>query len=428
MHESRALARTLTSAFLASASISCGVQSDHSARVRVDTLSNGRVVVFNPGPAKEGTINAWQLEEDLRIGVSTAAQDDPYAFGELMSLALTHEGDIVVADRLWSEIRVFGPDGDFLRRFGREGDGPGEFAFLAGVVWDTASGVIWAVDVRHRRFMAFSIEGRFLDQHEYGTDTRNASIPWGGYADLTGNVYDNDPGNFEHLVRRTTSHTGRMAIVDSLALPTVEARTYRTERSFGVQVSVVPLSPRVRWTVAPDGWVWLGRSDEYRIHKVSFSGDTVRTVELDRPAARLRGWERDSIAAAAGLPPRLLPSVKPVMGSFRAAPDGWIWVAAPTDDGVQEWELFDEFGYHRGRAVSPVSLEALPRPVLGAGTITGVVKDDLGIAQIVRLKLGNPTDAQTYRAQSSDSRSRGPISRSAGASGFGVNLLIQPPL
>ena len=54
--------------------------------------------------------------------------------------------------------------------------------------------------------------------------------------------------------------------------------------------------------------------------------------------------------------------------------------------------------------------------------------EDIQRATIRRYRPGEATNAQTYRSQSSGSRSRGPISRSAGASGFGVNLLIQPPL
>ena len=349
---------------------------------------SGRVVVSNPAPSPDSTTEIWRLEEDLRIGAVTATDDDPYLFGNVMSFAATPDGTLLVADNLAGEIRVFDPDGGFLRRFGGKGEGPGEFALLAGVVWDQASEIAWVADATHRRFMAFTIDGELLGEHRYSSSNiRATTIPWAGYADHAGNLYDQDLGTPEHLVRRVTSATGAMTIVDSLALPTLEAPTYPVDQGFMVEVRTVPMSPIVLWTVAPDGWVWLGRSDEFRLHKVAFSGDTVRTVELDRPAPRLAGRERDSIAAAAGLPQGMLPRVKPVMGRHvGVAPDGWIWVAVPASEVVQVWDLFDESGHYRGRAVSPFPIADIPPPVLGVGTVTGVIEDELGVQRIVRLR------------------------------------------
>lgn len=358
----------------------------------MDTLSNGRVMVYNQQPATDGAGDAWRLREDLRIGVATAAhENDPYAFGDVVSLAVTGDGGIVVADRLSSEIRVFGADGVFRHGFGRRGEGPGEFAFLAGIAWDEASGILWASDVIHRRYLAFNADGRLLSQHDHDGNPFSADIPWGGQADLSGNIYDTAPGmSDEHLIRYATSASGGLAVVDSLHLPMVEQRWYTIERGSLITQAVVPMEPALRMTVAPDGRIWLGRSDEFRIHEVSFLGDTVRTVQLNRTAERLRGRERDSIAAAARIAAGMLPRFKPVMGRIGVAPDGWIWIEAEAEGRIEGWELFDEAGRHRGRAVSPVPLYPKPWPVLGVGTVTGVAYHDLGVQQIVRLTLDAP--------------------------------------
>lgn len=71
------------------------------------------------------------LVEELRIGSLGGA--DEYTFSEINSIAVGESGAIYVDDTHPASIRLFGPDGGFVRRIGREGEGPGEFRSLAGI-------------------------------------------------------------------------------------------------------------------------------------------------------------------------------------------------------------------------------------------------------------------------------------------------------
>ncbi len=161
----------------------------------------------------------------------------------------------------------------------------------------------------------------------------------------------------------------------------------------------VPMSPYAVWAVTPDGNAWLGVTSTYHFHEVTFAGDTVRTVQLRRPASRLEGRERDSIAAAAGVRTRRLPRHKPVFRSLRTGPRGRLWVEAGTGDmvgtgdevgtgaEVRSWDLFDRSGYYLGRVESPVPLRRSARMAFGTETVTGVVEDAVGAQFVVRLRL-----------------------------------------
>jgi len=364
---------------------SCDNPSRNADRVLVDTLASGRVVVSNPDLAGVGKGKTLELVEELRIGaVSDSDGNTRELFGRVLSLAVDEEENTYVADYHWNEIRVFDREGNFVRTIGREGEGPGEFLRVAGIVWDRASRVLWTVDTRALRFSAFDAQGRFLRTHPHGRDSYAFSFPWVGYTDLNGFLYDAEPGNFDMLLKRRTSPDGGLAIVDSLEIPRIERDTYSVASSFGGEVRVVPMQPASMRAVGPDGVVWLSTSSEFRLHGVGFSGDTLRTIELRRPARGLSRRERDSIAAANGLSPRRIPRKRPIIERQRRGTDGWLWVPV---EGVSTWEVFDDFGRHMGRATSPVPLALPPDIVVGDGTITGVTNDELGVQYVVRLQL-----------------------------------------
>lgn len=58
------------------------------------------------------------------IGVELG--DSCYVFGSIEGLGYTPDGSIAVLDRVSADIRLFTPDGEFLRRVGGRGGGPGE--------------------------------------------------------------------------------------------------------------------------------------------------------------------------------------------------------------------------------------------------------------------------------------------------------------
>ena len=81
-----------------------------------------------------------------------------YLFGAISSIQLMPDGRLVVGDRQNNSVRLFDPEGRFLRELGRSGDGPGEFRDVAGV-WPTAQDRIRVLDLARRRITEFTLEG-----------------------------------------------------------------------------------------------------------------------------------------------------------------------------------------------------------------------------------------------------------------------------
>jgi len=97
------------------------------------------------------------LLEDFRIG---SAEDPSRGFSTIRSVDVDRDGNIYVGDAHEREIRVYGPDGQLLRRIGRAGSGPGEFEQppIVGLTRDT----VWAIESNRRRISLFNRAGDFL--------------------------------------------------------------------------------------------------------------------------------------------------------------------------------------------------------------------------------------------------------------------------
>ena len=70
-------------------------------------------------------------------------------------LAVSQSGDVYVADTMNFRIQVFGPDGKFKRKYGENGDGPGMFARIKGLAFDSF-GNLYVVDGDHSNVQIFN--------------------------------------------------------------------------------------------------------------------------------------------------------------------------------------------------------------------------------------------------------------------------------
>lgn len=85
----------------------------------------------------------------------------PGDFAKPTDVAVDKDGNIFVADMLNARIESFDADGEFIRAFGKRGDGPGYFAMPKGVAID-CDGHIWVTDPMQNRVQVYSQEGQLL--------------------------------------------------------------------------------------------------------------------------------------------------------------------------------------------------------------------------------------------------------------------------
>jgi DNA-binding beta-propeller fold protein YncE len=173
-----------------------GLAIDDSDRLFVSDSELRHVLVFNPQHKAEGSISEgmsspagvavdnenrflYVCDTDLdqvlvydadppykllrTIGTSgkkhTLTLPGEFAFPT--NVAVDGDGNVFVSDTFNDRVEIFDAEGNFIRTFGKAGDGPGYFARPKGIAVD-GDGHVWVADSVTDRVQAFTQEGRLL--------------------------------------------------------------------------------------------------------------------------------------------------------------------------------------------------------------------------------------------------------------------------
>lgn len=391
---------------------------DGSWRAQRDTMGDTVVVRTLEG-------SAWgdepALVEELRIG----ALDGPpeITFGGIASLAVDPAGRIHVVDAQAKTVRVFAPNGAYLRSIGREGQGPGELRRPHGIAF-LPDGRLLVRDFDNARINVYTEAGEFLDSWP---------IP-GGFSpshplqiDTAGHTYT------LVIVDRLESMDWRLGllhfdasgtIVDTLRVPDWEYDPpYLTaiRRADGRQVGfsryTVPFTGTETWAFSPLGYFVGGVSTRYAIDLYSRDQPVLRIERTVRPVAVLpeERADRERVVTAAQRraepgwrwngPP--IPELKPPFRSVRVDDDGRIWVdlyqRGRLRNDAAEIPDVEEDGSARSRWTQPLVYDIYEPDGRFLGTVRlpdrfdlhvargdlvwGVIRDEYEVEYVVRYRL-----------------------------------------
>jgi hypothetical protein len=379
-----------------------------SREVRGDTI-----IVRTSGDA-----GVYTLQEEVRIGQLDGP--DEYTFGSISNIVVDAEGFIHVLDALALEIRVYSPDGEFVRRFGRAGAGPGELGQPGGMAF-LADGRLLVRDSRHGRMSIYSTQGEPLESWP---------IP-GGFFTSAPVIVDHDGNVYSDIIAdRSGPGLGRMgllrldrhgSVVDTLIRPLQDYEVPRLEavspdgnaRSFGV----VPFWPGPVVTLNRRGEFIAGISDRYALDVRQRDGRVLRIEREMDPVPVQSGEAQTAVERSTrgfrrtdpnwrwdGPRP---PTVKPFFGAIRVADDDRIWVrvaqpaerqppdpdASPDASGLppldrwvepQVHDVFEADGTYFGRVALP---EGLTLHAMRGDHVWGTVRDDFDVQYVVRLRI-----------------------------------------
>lgn len=368
--------------------------------VSVDTLDGGRVLVRNPPPQRPDDGDLWSLLETLRLGRLEGSGPD--VFGDIQDITVDLGGNIYVIDAGWKEVRVFGRQGRHVRRMAGEGDGPGEKRYSGlphRIAWEEPNR-LWVSDGAQR--LTLDSIGNELNRVVLGsaisssgpadprvrvvaaeTGTRHSVL----YLELTSYTSPADLNRGASLEQQVSvarvwlSDEYEVLAGDTLAIETMplslgeRRETLRGSTTIRLRMAH-PREPRVAWGVGHDGTVWLAHRATYRLHEITFTGDTIRTVELGSPIT-LADVGREQA------------EFEPVLAALDVSPEGWLWVRREPKEGRDEsfssWDILDNCGRYRGVVTIPWRVRAVH--IGAAGEVHAVVVGTLGISHVLRLQL-----------------------------------------
>lgn len=370
--------------------------SDGAARqeVVVDTVG-GRPVVTTRFPQRGGGAGTWRLVEELKLG--NVVGDGPEGFGDIADLAVDLAGSIYLLDVGSKEVRVFGRNGTHLRDLARDGDGPGEIRYRRTAnqrITFRAPDQLWIDDGQQQ--MVIDMLGNEL-RRSAGRRRPGLFFPgevpmssWVIAAGTDGSLFSvghvvpmRSPNQIDvvqhtYVVHSPVSADHEMLPGDTLAIETgtmvgvggEERHAGRGGSTISVQ-NLQGADPRFVWTVEGGGTLWLAHRSRYRFDELSFTGDTIRTVQVgDIPL--LSADESEFV---------------PILAALASSPEGWLWVQReePAREGGSTWDVLDNCGRYRAIVTTPIGLRRLE--VGAGGELYGISSDDLGVDFVHRFRL-----------------------------------------
>lgn len=368
----------------------------------LETDSAG-VRIMTAGPAgrwPEG--RGWWLAPDLQIGMTDGPPE--YTFNRLSALALGPGDTLFVLDGGDKTITAYDPRGTFVRRFGREGDGPGEYR-APGEMVATHEGLL-VYDWRPRRLTLLSWEGEVIrtavvrQWTSFGSRLRmldDTTFVLGLNGGQSTPPRPETDGRF-WLVRFSTDG----AVLDTLiADQGNESVVHRGPMS--VWVLGAPFAGGPRWDVGPDGRVAYGRGETYVVDLYRAAPDRQLLASLRRTVPPLDATEADRAAyrstyeqpsypeAARKQYAEILatvdyPATWPAYQDLRFDAVGRLWVRRPAHaaDSVVPWDVFMPEGTYLGDVSLP---RAVQIQLIGERALYGVVRDEFDVPSVVRYRI-----------------------------------------
>jgi hypothetical protein len=409
-------ANATLAAIVALTAAACGSGGDTWTGTVVD--SAGVAIIENPDQGTWSPSAAWRLEETLRIGETEGNPE--YQFGQVGMIGVGSDGSMYVIDAQAQQVRVFSPDGEFLRTIGRPGAGPGEIGANAAFVLVGAGDTIFVPDLTNRRINRYTPDGTPVSsvpiEIEKGLPMVFRATPSGKIVVQIRSLSLPDrpaPDTLDRIVRLKSDGS----VGDTL----LQFPSGGTLNLGGATPEINLYAPEPAWDVTDDLHIVYGVNDVYRIGFYGADGVLQRVITKPFEREPVSQNDRDAIMNAitrawtdAGVPPSLLPQLRsfvhfgeyiPAFASLQVGPRGTLWVqhlktAAgltpeqleqfnPQEDlGAPDWDVFDADGRFLGVVTMPERFQ--PRLFKG-DVIYGVWRNELDVQFVTRFSvLGVP--------------------------------------
>lgn len=386
------------SALLLAVAAGCKSESHPS---RMEMRDSAGVVIVDHGPALPSPLEQWALDSAPILTIGGSGHDEDNLFTRVVFVGSLRQGEIAVADGSTNDIRVFDPEGKFLRRIGRLGGGPGEFRSLSSVSV-TPSRSITVTDLALRRISVFSPDGELQRTLELRSpDGGSPGVVLAHFADasflarrLVG--YALDPAKAPSGLMRDT--------IELFLLSPDGSSTKILGRYLGDQKIRVMSPTRVASERAPfglrtvmaagDSGFYLSTQERFeireyrqdgRLKRVIRRGVPLRAVDPGAKAEVRRQWDT-RFAKPKNLPPQVtelpkyltFPDFYPSHGEILLDRAGNLWVEDyrpfSAVDTITHWTVFSADGAIRARAQLP-KFEVTE---IGVDRVIGVLHDTDG--------------------------------------------------
>ena len=324
----------------------------------------------------------------------------PDEFGTVSSAILGPEDRLYVADQMNQEVRVFDLDGSLVTRFGREGQGPGEFLALYGIGW--LGDTLMVLDYGNGRIGMTDPDGRWLGERNLVGNLSGSPADMRFYPTGPAETYavtliaDDRQASLVYIRHTLEEATDTIPFLNRDDYP---SHYILCDHASGMlSFFDIPFYPSLLQHPSRGGRLATAWSAEYRVAILDTGGDTVRVIEREAEPVPVteEEWEagladyRDYVAeyGAGGCDPRSpdRPDRKPPMAQLYLDHLGRMWIETERPEG-RIWEIFDPDGRLIGRMPAIIGIERAA-PYFAQDLLAVVSQDSLEIPIVEVYRFG----------------------------------------
>ena len=342
---------------------------------------NGVMVVKNPDePISKD--NILFLEEDLTIKGGDI-ENEERMFRDVRTLDVDEAGNIYVLDEAAGNVKIFDKNGEFLRSFGKKGQGPGETQLPISLVI-TPQREILINDMFRRALLFFDLEGRYLRQ----VSIADQFLFFGPMMTSRG----------EMIACRTIP--GEAPVTELVKLtadlkPLVTYASIPGEKPPAINIFTAQSLTNLRWIVTPeDEIIWNDTANpKYELNICRGDGKLIKKIIREYSAVALTSAERDKLMDKVFKDPEArqqwdvkFPNSYPPISGLSCDDEGRIFAkrysAVGREEAGEYYDIFDE----QGRYIAEILLQIAPM-VMKKGNLYTIVEDEAGLKAVKRYKM-----------------------------------------
>jgi len=371
--------------------------------------SAGVRIIENQGPPIGPGPWTISSQPDLVIGGG-----DRYELWQVAGAASLSDGRVVVVCRGTHEVLLFGAEGEILRIFGKEGEGPGEFSYmeLAGIL---TGDTIVVSDLDLQRITLLHPDSGFVRSAPISRDLQR----WNWTLGLMGRRLMRGGLERYELSSHPPGQKGTERILTSFETCSLEGSKERDFGTFpfrdiyhdlgminGHRTEVaydVPFGVEASFAVS-EGSFFFGSGDKYEIEVFDPTGRLSMIIRWGRDRVPVTSEDLDALlrlresaaetSEEASVIRRELEAVPagdlfPSYLGFEIDRSGFLWVRDYPRPSVtdQVYHIFDPLGKMSGTLALPVGIEILE---IGVDHLLDLYRDEFDVEYIHRYKITRP--------------------------------------
>ncbi len=239
----------------------------HADKIKIKTVDGVEVVENPKEPAPpEGTLNKIILIQEFSLGEGESDED---MFAELTSVDVDSDGNIYILDRKEKKVKIFDSAGNFVKKFGKDGQGPGEMN-VPITIQVTPDGELVVSDVLNQRLMYFTLEGEFLREMSTAAKAQGLTLPlFDSQGDMIGQQIVLSEDKIMREVRKYDSELNTLFTVTSI------------DNTNLIQGKINPFQVVIFYQLGKDNTIYYSNPETYEIKVLNSEGKLVRRIIKD---------------------------------------------------------------------------------------------------------------------------------------------------